>query len=281
MFSKLYTQTISDLAKCYNTHADKFSSTRKKHWPEMERVIDRVKKREEDQEIKKTIFELGCGDGRLYSHLIEQKTKIDKYTGVDISSELIQKAKKNHPDDNNIRRVIDDMIGYLQSCDNESVDIIVCMASFQHIPDKESRNKLLQEIYRVMRYGGKFVSIDRSWSYWMLRTHRKAFLKSLWKYIISLWWRERSNLLIPFRSNNKNKIEEKNLRLYHIFMRSELKNILTEQWFVIEDMIYSSQSGEFHHKRQQARNICTCVRKDIFVNSDRDTKVIENLISDK
>lgn len=39
----LYTDTISSLRECYDTHSEKFSSTRKKHRPELAYVIDQLK----------------------------------------------------------------------------------------------------------------------------------------------------------------------------------------------------------------------------------------------
>jgi hypothetical protein len=35
----LYNQTIKDLTNCYDTHAEKFSSTRKKNRPEVDYII--------------------------------------------------------------------------------------------------------------------------------------------------------------------------------------------------------------------------------------------------
>ena len=37
-----YQSTINQLRTCYNTHAEKFSSTRKKHRPEFERIADKL-----------------------------------------------------------------------------------------------------------------------------------------------------------------------------------------------------------------------------------------------
>lgn len=77
--------------------------------------------------------------------------------------------------------------------------------------------------------------------------------------------------MIPFKDNT-NKHSQLGTggtnRLYHIFSRKELALLFKTYGFVSEEMIYSSQSGEFHHQRSQARNICTIVRKDIFVNTD-------------
>lgn len=40
----LYKQTVEDLSECYDTHAEKFSATRKKNWPEINYIIEKIKK---------------------------------------------------------------------------------------------------------------------------------------------------------------------------------------------------------------------------------------------
>lgn len=113
------------------------------------------------------------------------------------------------------------MIHYLESCENESIDVIICVASFQHLPDLISRERFLQQVYRVLKYDGSFISIDRSRSQWMVKTHRQHIKNSIKKYITSLAKRERNNILIPFRDKEKH-----NERLYHIFTIRELKRLL-------------------------------------------------------
>jgi len=90
-------------------------------------------------------------------------------------------AKKNFSDSNKAQRVHDDMIHYLSTCDNEAVDAIICIASFQHLPDIISRKVFLHHIYRVLVYEGSFSSVDWSWSAWMLQKHRKLLWESLKK----------------------------------------------------------------------------------------------------
>lgn len=45
------------------------------------------------------------------------------------------------------------MIDYLAHRADQSADTIICMASFQHLPDRQSRDRVLAHIYRVLRYG--------------------------------------------------------------------------------------------------------------------------------
>lgn len=291
--SHRYQETLQQLRECYDTHAEKFSSTRKKHRPEFERIAQKIENNtwwtihDKDQITKSpnhqhTILELWCGDGRLYPYLKDHGISIGSYTGVDISQQLLLRAEQHSPSTKKTQRILDDMLHYLESCPSESVDYVICVASFQHIPDRITRDRVLRQIYRVLRYGWSLISIDRSRSRRMLQTHRKAVLKSGRRFLQSGMQEERNNLMIPFTSNKQKAIRKKSIsdnqianlparqltnhRLYHIFTRPELDLLLRTHGFVIEEMIYSSQSGEFHRKRTQARNICTIVRKDVFVN---------------
>ncbi len=51
----LYSQTIKELGKCYDTHAEKFSSTRKKNRPEINHIINKL---HEEKKTKLSILEL-------------------------------------------------------------------------------------------------------------------------------------------------------------------------------------------------------------------------------
>jgi len=282
--SHRYQETLQQLRECYDTHTEKFSSTRKKHRPEFERIIQKIENNtwwtihDKDQITKSpnhqhTILELWCGDGRLYPYLKDHGISIGSYTGVDISQQLLLRAEQHSPSTKKTQRILDDMLHYLESCPSESVDYVICVASFQHIPDRITRDRVLRQIYRVLRYGWSLISIDRSRSRRMLQTHRKAILRSGRRFLQSGMQEERNNLMIPFKSkSNSSESHTQDTsfnthhRLYHIFTRPELDLLLRTYGFVIEEMIYSSQSGEFHHERTQARNICTIVRKDVFVN---------------
>ncbi len=282
--SHRYQETLQQLRECYDTHAEKFSSTRKKHRPEFERIAQKIENNtwwtihDKDQITKSpnhqhSILELWCGDGRLYPYLKDHGISIGSYTGVDISQQLLLRAEQHSPSTKKTQRILDDMLHYLESCTSESVDYVICVASFQHIPDRITRDRVLRQIYRVLRYGWSLISIDRSRSRRMLQTHRKAILKSGRRFLQSGMQEERNNLMIPFKSkSNTSESHTQDTtfnthhRLYHIFTRPELDLLLRTHGFIIEEMIYSSQSGEFHRKRTQARNICTIVRKDVFVN---------------
>ena len=258
-YTKLYEETINDLKFCYDTHSKKFSSTRKKNRPEVEYIIEKLKKQQESTQKPLSIIEFGCWDWRLLLYIQEKEPNLIKnYMWVDISNELLNIARKNNPPSKKIKRINDDMITQITKTNSESIDAIICLASFQHLPDKTSRSLFLNNIYRVLEYWWSYISIDRSRSTWMIKKHWKLLCKSLQKRIYSLWKRERNNLLIPFK-DQWIVIE----RLYHIFTKYELKKLLNKHWLLNHNIIYSSQNGDFHNNILNARNICTHAEKKI------------------
>ena len=84
--------TFDNLKEFYNSQADKFHNTRKKHWPEMDHILDQIK---QHPSKNLNILELGCGDGRFVKYL----DKLDKnlhYQGIDLSENLIEIAQDKH-----------------------------------------------------------------------------------------------------------------------------------------------------------------------------------------
>ena len=73
---------ISDLEHFYDAKAEHYSETRKKHWHELDHILDWIKNSDQ-KELR--IVELGCGDGRTFTEIKKHTDKKIIYTGVDIS----------------------------------------------------------------------------------------------------------------------------------------------------------------------------------------------------
>ena len=80
----------------------------------------------------------------------------------------------------------DDMLGYLSQQPRESIDVVISLASYQHLPEKETRDQFGKHLYRALVYEGERISVDRSWSLWMIQKHYHPILESLKKTITSL-----------------------------------------------------------------------------------------------
>ena len=82
------------------------------------------------------VLEMCCGTG---DHLLALQNEFKKGIGIDFSPEMIRNAvSRISPSD----QIIDlsfrvDDATLLQSIDNESIDVAICVGSLEHIPDKK------------------------------------------------------------------------------------------------------------------------------------------------
>ena len=108
------------------------------------------------EEIRKTEFETlldaGCGTAPMIS-LLQEEYSNKKYTGIDLSPKMIEKAKmKKLP---NTEFIVGD-------CENlpfeeNSFDIVINSQSFHHYPNPQD---FFNSVYRVLRPGGRLILRD-------------------------------------------------------------------------------------------------------------------------
>ncbi|AHB41447.1 Adenylate cyclase [candidate division SR1 bacterium RAAC1_SR1_1] len=250
--------TRFQLKSFYNQEAKKYSQTRKKHRSDATMILEAIQNHP-NKEIK--IIEIGCGSGRLLQHLQEINNKKIDYIGVDLSENLLEEAKKI-PIKNNIKTefICSDMVSYLAECSQEDIDIVVGIASFQHLTNKKQRFLAAKYIYRCLKYEGLFLMTNRSFSLRMVKKHRKIIIESVVKKIIHRSKNEWNNLMIPWQSNDM-----LHKRFYHIFTKKELKNIITQSGFVIEKLSYKTKEGKTTDNRKDANNTLLIAKKNIFI----------------
>lgn len=157
---KLILKTKAD----YNKISAQFTSTRKKGiWPDNLESFELMK-----LEKGQSVIDIGSGSGRLYPFLTEKGLK---YTGIDLSEELVKLSKEQHPKG----KFIIGEANNLPFTSNE-FDHAVSVAVFYHIPSKELRQKALTEVYRVLKPGGQlYISV---WYFW----NKPKTLKQIFKY---------------------------------------------------------------------------------------------------
>jgi len=96
-------------------------------------------------------LEIGCGLGRLLRPLSE---RIEKVYGVDISVEMIERARRALADRPNI-----DLFatrGRLGPIRDESLDFVYSFIVFQHVPTKRAVSRYIREAARVLASNGIF-----------------------------------------------------------------------------------------------------------------------------
>lgn len=271
MKKKLY----NELQDCYSAQAEHFGHTRKKFWPELEYIEEAISYKlqatswKSSAKSKFSLLELGCGVGREKLFDMFDKALSGRkweYIGIDNASWMIEQAKKQtYASSPNINFSCVDMLEYLRSLEDESVDIVLGIASVQHLMDVETRRILRQHVYRVLKREGKMILINRSYSDWFLRKYRKFQLKTLARVLWSLGSRARNDIIIPrkdpwFQQNKKYRE-----RYYHIFSLYELKQLSRLAWFVIKKLWYIQQDWSWSQDDWRgARNSLLVVEKGVL-----------------
>lgn len=251
----------NDLKKFYDAEAKKYAQTREKFRSDAKVFLNEIENNEQ-KTVK--ILEFGCGSGRLLKALKNIKGKKINYIWVDVSSELLKIAKKQITSkDTHIAAtfVCDDITHAVKNYKQESFDYIIGIASFQHIPSKKERFYLMKNYYRLLRYDGKLIMINRSFSSRFLRSYMKPCLKAWMKYLISRGKYEWNTIFIPWIAQRQTF-----WRLYHIFTRKELLALHVLSGFCLDKIAYLDTRGHETSSRKKASNIVTIAQKKIFVS---------------
>ncbi len=104
---------------------------------------------------QKNVLDIGCGQGYFSRLLAEMGANV---TGLDISPELIEKAKERSqvfPKNNPIKYIVspaDD----LSSVNEKSQDIVISVLAMQNIKELD---KVFSEIKRVIKINGRFIFV--------------------------------------------------------------------------------------------------------------------------
>lgn len=195
----------------YNLIADKFASTRQHNWDDINSLIQIYVKTGDK------ILDLGCGNGRLISILPENIS----YNGIDISTELIKKARTRYPHNNF-------QIGNLLSLPyaDQTFDTIIAIASLNHIPSDQLRQQAINEIHRVLKNNGIFIT-----SNWNLDQDKYK------KYFNLDPQLDANDAMIPWKDNLGKTIAN---RYYHLFTLEEIEQLLSR--FELQDNLITDRN---------------------------------------
>lgn len=255
----MFEQSLADI---YDSQASKFSSTRQKHRPEMDYIIDTISK-----SVKKStninIVEVGCGDGRLL-WVISDKLEYGSfhYTGVDISKWLLNIANhrlKTKDQRQSIHFIHTDMISYLQSVEQRSVDIIVGVASVQHLFPHRVRQQFFDLAQQALRPWWVIILTNRARSDRAREKYSRPRSFHLRQWMQTGCKRWSGDQMIPRIDPDT---RETHQRYYHFFSLSELRSHLA-QGRDIRTLSYINRDGELRSSVRHARNSLLIAYKDI------------------
>ncbi len=108
-----------------------------------------------------TVLDIGCGPGH---HLFELAPKIKYGIGVDFSQHMINEANrtlKNQSEINNLSFLVDNGSRLKTICNN-SVDVVICVGTFEHMLQKK---EMLKQVKRVLNNEGRFVLLTLNKNY--------------------------------------------------------------------------------------------------------------------
>ena len=117
-----------------------------------------------DIKENKNFLDIGCGTGWAVGQAAKLAGNKGLFYGVDLSSGMIEKAKENFKDRTNFH--------FIQSnaesipLDDNFFDSIICTNSFHHYLHPEMA---MNEIYRLLRTGGKIYILDPTADIWFIK----------------------------------------------------------------------------------------------------------------
>jgi len=197
------------------------------------------------------VLDVGCGNAVLYDCLAKKSIN---YVGVDLSSHLLNLAKKRVKDQGYAKKVrlIKANIIDLPLEDNQ-FNWVLALAVLHHIPSKELQTKALQEIYRVLKSKGQ--AIISVWNLYSPYAENKFKIKEQLKKIPAGW--SEKDLLTPWKATPKKTIQ----RYLYRFDKKELKDLLQTAGFKKIKIHYGDSDGNFVTDLKKSYNIIALVQK--------------------
>lgn len=216
MKDKIAKQLLTKVITDYDNIAEEFSQTRQSRWKEFEIFLKYIKNGQK-------IVDLGCGNGRFYEFL--KKNRKIEYKGIDNSKNLLKLAKSKFKNDSNCQFLEGDLLN--TNLKTNFSDLVTAIASFHHLPGKNTRKKSLQEIHRILKDKG--ILIISVWNLFQNK-YKKYVWKARLKHILSLGKYDWRDTLIPWGKTDTK-------RYYYAFKPAELQKLLEENGFKILEKI--------------------------------------------
>lgn len=204
----------------YNNFAQTFSKSRENmKWEEIDYFLDFLRWINIDLV---NILDVGCWNGRLLGHIKNTWIKINNYLWTDLSSWLIDEAKKLHSENN--FQVLD-MLSIFNI--NEKFNYIFFIASFHHLKTIEERLDVLKQTKQLLKQNWTIFMTN-----WALNSQLNAekYKNSIVENSKNEFWSQDYNIKIG-----------KFTRFYHSFSLEELEYLFKQVWFdIIENRLFEN-----------------------------------------
>jgi len=223
MKQSIVNSILTQTKEIYDRIAPDFSDTRGKWWRGMGSFNKYVQPGDK-------VLDVGCGNGRMAE--IFNDSKIE-YLGIDNSAELIKIAKERFKDKPWIKFEVSDMVDGSWIKEAGKYKLVLMIAVLHHLPTKELRLKVLENINNVLKPGGRLVMMN--WNLWQIFGWKKKF-----RYYRHLFnFREKikrgtwgwSDAYVPWKPTSG-----ETRRYIYSFGRSEIKKLLKKAGFEVESV---------------------------------------------
>jgi len=191
---------IKSVKNTYDFIGKEFSASRQYIWPDIKPFLTKVKS-------GSSVLDVGCGNGRLLMGL----PKNIRYTGLDISKQLLKEAQKAHPKN----KFIETDITKQTTWDTLPLfDYIFCIAVLHHLPTEKDHLFVLEQIKKHLKPNGKI--LITVWNLWQPK---------YFKYHLDLKTKLQNPhyVYIPFQGNPRFCFAMTSNYLRHILHLSKLK----------------------------------------------------------
>jgi len=145
-----YCNTSEDIRKFFDAAAQDYKEEHGDAQRLLEYRLRLIRKFSQIQQHE-VLLDVGCGTGQ---HLFRLAPSIEKGIGIDFSGKMIEIARdlqKKQASATNLVFRIDDAQN-LQTVADETADVVICVGSFEHMPQKE---QILRQMYRVLKIHGR------------------------------------------------------------------------------------------------------------------------------
>lgn len=234
---------LSKVKADYSRIAPDFSRTRQKYWEEMRGFAKRLKPGDR-------VLDLGCGNGRLYEVLQDLSVS---YLGVDNSPELIGFAKKRW-NENEKRKFLVGEATDPKWWKGEKYNAVFMIAALHHIPGKELRKKVFENVANLLELDGFFIMTN--WNLFEGKYPGYIF-KNIFKKIGGKSSLDFMDALIPWKDAGTGEVMAE--RYIHAFTLRELDRLVKEAGMQIVENFYSFGGKAAHW--WNGKNIATIAKK--------------------
>jgi len=180
------------------------------------------------------VLDLGCGNGGVAAELGRRGFR-GFYVGLDFSAELLAIARRFAPPQAQslfLKRDIAAPEWHLGL--PAPFDFVLAFSTLHHIPDKETRKRLLAEVRALLKTGGTFIH-----SHWQfLNSERLRARIQPWEAVgIDPSAVEPNDYLLDWRHRGHG------LRYVHHFSEEELNSLAAQTGFRVRETFYSDGEG--------------------------------------